>query len=152
MATLGIVFTYEKNRDGAMLITLATAASGFNTSEYRPVLLDAAKTRYLPPPDGGGSSGRRDGVVVALNRWRMDPKILPADKVVWLGIEALTSEAHRIAAALALEQAKKDHVEVLAWPELAQPYTFTLTTTDRRTINSEDLKGKVILLDCWTSL
>jgi RNA polymerase sigma factor (sigma-70 family) len=152
MATLGIVFTYEKNRDGATLITLATSASGIDTSEYRPVLLDANKTRYLPQPDGGGSSGRRDGVVVSLNRWRMDPKILPADKVVWLGIEALTSEAHRIAATLALEQAKKDHIDVLPWPELAQPYTFTLTTTDRRTIRSEDMKGKVVLLDCWTSL
>jgi RNA polymerase sigma factor (sigma-70 family) len=152
MATLGIVFTYEKNRDGATLITLATSASGINTSEYRPVLLDAGKTRYLPQPEGGGSSGRRDGVVVSLNRWRMDPKILPADKVVWLGIEALTSEAHRIAATLALEQAKKDHIDVLPWPELAQPYTFTLTTTDRRTIRSEDMKGKVVLLDCWTSL
>jgi len=152
VAPMGIVFAYEKNRDGATLITLATAASRFETSEYRPVLLDAGKTRYLPEPDGGGSSGRRDGVTVSLNRWRMDPKILPADKVVWVGIEAVTTEAHRIAAIEALEVAKKEHVEVLPWPELAKPYAFTLTTTDRRTIRSEDLRGKVVLLDCWTSL
>jgi RNA polymerase sigma factor (sigma-70 family) len=152
MATLGIVFTHEKNREGATLITLASAASGIENPEYRPVLLDAGKTRYLPEPDGGGSSGRRNGVVASLNRWRMGPKILPADKVVWLGIEGVTPEAHRIAAALALEQAKKDHIEVLSWPEPARPYAFTLTTLDGRTIRSEDLKGKVVLLDCWTSL
>jgi RNA polymerase sigma factor (sigma-70 family) len=152
MATLGIVFTYEKTPDGAALITLATAGSGFDESEYRLVLLDAGKTRYLPDPDGGGSSGRRDGVTVSLNRWRMDPKILPPEKVVWLGIEAVTPEAHRIAAIDALKVANKEHIEVLPWPELARPYSFTLTTTDRRTIRSEDLKGKVVLLDCWTSL
>jgi RNA polymerase sigma factor (sigma-70 family) len=151
-ATLGIVFTHEKDREGATLITLASAGSGIDNPEYRPVLLDAGKTRYLPELDVGGSSGGRHGVVASLNRWRMDPKILPADKVVGLGIEAVTPEAHRIAATLALEQAKKDHIEVLSWPEPARPYAFTLTTLDGRTIRSEDLKGKVVLLDCWASL
>jgi hypothetical protein len=121
-------------------------------AEHRPVLLDAGKTRSLPELDGGGSSGRLDGVTVSLNRWRMDPKILPPEKVVWLGIEAVTPEAHRIAATLALEVAKKEHLEVLQWPELGKPYAFTLTTTDGRTIRSEELKGKVVLLDCWTCL
>jgi len=87
---------------------------------------------------------------MVLTRWRMDPKVLPADKVAMMGIEVLTPEAHRIAAAAALERAKKAHIDVLPWPMLGQPYSFTLTTVDGRKIHSVDLKGKVVLLDCWS--
>src|SRR5262245_48887966 len=39
--------------------------------ECRPVLLDAEGKRYLPRVFHGGSSARRNGPVVVLQRWRM---------------------------------------------------------------------------------
>src|SRR5262249_12319495 len=106
--------------------------------------------RYRPALIAGGGAGFRGNAAVVLNRWRMDPKILPPEKVALLGIEALTPEALRIAAAEALEQATKAHIEVLPWPTLGHPYSFALTTVDGRKIRSSDLKGKVVILDCWS--
>lgn len=152
MSTLGLVFIYEKDRDGAALITLAGALPESRQPEYRPVLLDAGKKRYLPNPlPPGGSSGGRGGVVVALSRWRMDPKVLPFEKVALIGIEAPTPEFHRIVAREALEQARKEGLEVLPYPELGKSYDFTLTTTDGKKIRSQDLRGKVIVIDCWAT-
>jgi thiol-disulfide isomerase/thioredoxin len=151
MATAGIVYFYEKGPDGAARITLAGATSGPSHPEYRPVLLDAGKKRYLPESLEGGLSGLSGGPVVALSRWRMDPKILPAEKAALIGIEALTPEFHRAAAREAVERARKAGVEVLPWPEVGRAYAFRLTTIDGRVLRSEDLKGKVVVIDCWAT-
>ena len=98
----------------------------------------------------GGGSGRGDGVAVALSRWRMDPKVLPAKKVARIGIEALTPEFHRAASRAAAERAARAGVEVLPWPDVGQRYSFALTTVDGKRLRSKDLKGKVVLLDCWS--
>lgn len=154
MATLGIVFTYRKDQ-GAALITLAAALPGRNPPDYRPVLLDAKGKRYLPSDtrSGGFSERRGDGgsVIVALSHWRMDPKVLPADKVNRIGIEGLTPEHHRIAARAALERARKEGIEVLSCPEIGKPFDFVLTTLDGKKIRSGDLRGKVVLIDCWAT-
>jgi hypothetical protein len=151
MIKQGISCIYEKGADGAVLITLACLAADMQAAgDHRPVLLDANGKRYLPELSIGGGAGFRGNAAVVLNRWRMDPKILPPDKVVLMGIEALTPEAHRIAAAEALEHAKKAHIEVLPWPTLGLPYSFTLNTVDGHKIRSAELKGKVLVLDCWS--
>jgi peroxiredoxin len=151
LSTLGIVLVYEKDRDGAALITLAAALPGNRPPEYRPVLLDGAKKRYLPERLRGGGSSGRHGAIVVLTRWRMDPKILPADKVALIGIEALTPEYHRLAARAAQERARQEGVEVLPWPEVGQAFDFTLTTADGHKVRGRDLRGKVVLIDCWAT-
>jgi thiol-disulfide isomerase/thioredoxin len=40
---------------------------------------------------------------------------------------------------------------VLPWPQAGEAYPFTLTTIDGRKIHSENLKGKVVLIDCWAT-
>jgi thiol-disulfide isomerase/thioredoxin len=148
----GIVYVYEKGEDGAVRITLAGTTPGPGRPELRPVLLDAGKKRYLPESiPGGGWSGLSGGPIVALSRWRMDPKVLPAERVALIGIEAMTPEFHRAAGREATERARKAGVEVLPWPEVGQNYSFRLTTTDGRVIRSEGLKGKVVLIDCWAA-
>src|SRR5947209_1444894 len=143
MSTLGITYFYDKDPDGAVVIIMAFPArddaSGPNR-ELRPVLLDAAGMRYLPRMVNGGSSGKRNGPATALYRWRMDPKVLPADKVARIGIEAVTADAHRIAAHEAQERAKNLKLEVLPWPQVGEPFPFTLTTIDGRHLRSEELK------------
>ena len=88
----GVAFNYDKDADGAAVVTLATG-TGFGVlargrPDYRIVLYDANKTRYLPAAAGSVSAGsQRDQAVVTLARWRMDPTVLPADKVKLIGIE-----------------------------------------------------------------
>ena len=151
-ATQGVVFIHEKDGDGAALITLACARVGPSPPEYRPVLFDAEKKRYLPITNSsGGSSGRLDGSIVSLIRWRMDPKVLPDAKVAKIGIEAKTPESHRFTAIEATATAKKQGLEVLPYSEVGKAYEFTLTTTEGKQIRAEDLRGKVIVVDCWAT-
>jgi RNA polymerase sigma factor (sigma-70 family) len=151
MSLRGMVCVYETDSDGAAVITLAGALPRAQPPEYRPVLLDAGNERHIPERMRfGGGSGRGDGVAVALSRWRMDPKVLPARKVARIGIETLTPEFHRAASRAAAERAARAGVEVLPWPEVGQPYSFALTTVDGKSLRSKDLTGKVVLLDCWS--
>jgi RNA polymerase sigma factor (sigma-70 family) len=147
----GVACVYETDPDGAAVITLAGALPGARPPEYRPVLLDAGNERHIPERMRfGGGSGRGDGAAVALSRWRMDPKVLPAKKVARIGIEALTLEFHRAGSRAAAERAARAGVEVLPWPEVGHPYAFALTTIDGKSLQSKDLKGKVVLFDCWS--
>jgi RNA polymerase sigma factor (sigma-70 family) len=153
MATLGITYLFEKAPDGAALITLAYALPEPGEEpwrELRPVLLDAKGKRHVPTdPPSGGYSSRRGGPRVVLQRWRMDPKVLPADRVVRLGVEAVTVEGTRLAAREAREQARKAGVEVLPWPEVGKEYPVTLTTIDGRKLGPADFRGKVVVIQCW---
>ena len=152
MATQGVVFIHDKDADGAALITLAGAVVGSSPPEYRPVLFDANKKRYLPTAiENGGSSGRLDGSIVTLSKWRMDPKVLPDDKVAKIGIEAITPESHRFTALEAAEEARKLGLEVLPYPEVGKAFDFALTTNEGKQIRSVDLRGKVVVVDCWAT-
>jgi thiol-disulfide isomerase/thioredoxin len=99
----------------------------------------------------GGSGSIRNGPELAMYRWRMDPNVLPAQKVAQIGIEAVTPEAHRLAAREAQQRAKNANLEVLSWPEPGEAYSFTLTTVDGQKVRSAELKGKVVLIDCWAT-
>jgi thiol-disulfide isomerase/thioredoxin len=81
----------------------------------------------------------------------MDPKVLPDDKVAKIGIEVITPESHRFTAIEAAEQARKLGIEVLPYAEVGKAFDFTLTTTEGKQIRSGDLRGKVIVVDCWAT-
>src|SRR5262249_23704921 len=51
----------------------------------------------------------------------------------------------------ALERARKEGVEVLPCPEIGKPFDFVLTTTDGKKVRARDLRGKVVLIDCWAT-
>jgi RNA polymerase sigma factor (sigma-70 family) len=149
-----IALIYEKADDGSVVVFLAAARTRESAADYRPVLLDAAGKRCalaLFPQRGSMTSSRGDGLGVALSRWRTDPKGVPASGVAWVGVEARTPEYHRSVAAAALQRARQEGVEVLPRPVVGQPFTFTATTVDGKNIRSQDLHGKVVLIDCWAS-
>ena len=81
----------------------------------------------------------------------MDPQTLPASKAVYLGIEILTTKGRLVQAKEVLNRAKKAGVELLPFPEAGVVYEFVLTTMDGKTIRSSDLRGKVVLIDCWAT-
>jgi peroxiredoxin len=144
-------YIYDKVPDGAAQIIMAYLTPDLKAREYRPVLLDAGGKRYLPKRVMGIGAGRRGEGNFVMQRWRMDPNVLPAVNVASIGIEALTPESRMIAAREALERARAFHIEVLPWPQPGGAYPFNLTAIDGRKIRSEDLKGKVVLIDCWSA-
>jgi uncharacterized protein (TIGR03067 family) len=150
LSTLGIVFLFEQDSARAAVITMASALPGQHAPEYRPVLLDGKKNRYLPEAMGGGMSGR-EGAIVSLGRWRMNPKTLPAQKVALIGIEALTPEFHRDVARQALEKARQAGIEAFPYPEVGQVFNFAATTIDGKKVNSEALRGHVLVIDFWAT-
>ncbi len=57
----------------------------------------------------------------------------------------------RSASAEAIGRARARGIDLLPWPRVGQPYEFTLETGDGRVVRSLDLKGKVVLIDCWAT-
>jgi hypothetical protein len=145
----GVVAIEEKDKDGALLLTLAHPAptNGAGHVEFRPVAFDDQGKRHVLDLVYGAGTGE-----VAMNRFRLDAKKLPAEEVKRLGVEMLTPEGVRLIARQAIARAKKEGVEVLPPEEVGNTYDFVLTTTDGRKVRSADLKGKVVLLDCWSCI
>jgi RNA polymerase sigma factor (sigma-70 family) len=143
----GIVAFEEKDKDGALLLTLAHPAPTNRAGlvEFRPVAFDAQGKRHLPERLFGNGTGE-----VAMFRFRLDPKTLPAEKIKRLGVEMLTPEGVQLIARQAIARAKKEGVEVLPPALVGKEYDFVLTTLDGRKVRSEDLRGKVVLLYCWS--
>jgi RNA polymerase sigma factor (sigma-70 family) len=149
----GSVMRVGASRDGDLVITLATANVRGKPApvEYRPVVFDADRKRYLCSPPGGGRSFDDTGAEVALMEYRLTSRELPLEKVHYVGIEQLMKEGRRAIDARALENARAAGVEVLPAPYEGEAYDFTLTTSDGKKIRGRDLKGKVVVIDCWST-
>ena len=50
-----------------------------------------------------------------------------------------------------MREAREKGIEILSLPEVGRRYEFSLTTTDGKVIDSEKLRGKVVLIHCWES-
>ena len=159
--TNGIIsFNVKKDPQGAMLVTLAFIAKlegGEPDVEYRPVAVDGKKARYLfEGLEGGwGGSAPFPNVVLGMKEYRLDPEILPFDRVRSLGVEVVPAEVRReakaAASARAIQEARGAGIEILPRPEVGKPYEFALTAADGQELRSGALKGKVVLIDCWAS-
>ncbi len=117
-----------------------------------------------PPtrPVTGSGSGRlgtpsteipESGIVLVTYEYRLDPTVLPYDRVKRLGIEVVPAEVRRAEAATAsvraFHEANAANIELLPRPEVGKPYEFTLTAADGQVLRSAAMKGKVVLIDCW---
>jgi RNA polymerase sigma factor (sigma-70 family) len=158
-ATGGIELIVKKDRDGSMIVTLAYIArlvDGKLDVEYRPVAFDSTRARHLfgmGSGHGSSESAAIPGVMLKMGEYRLDPAMLAFDRVERLGIEAVPAEVRQADAAAAssraLQAAREAGVEILPHPEVGQPFAFSLTDAKGRVIRSTDLKGKVVLVDCW---
>lgn len=156
----GISLICRKARDGAMVLVLASVSrlvDGEPIAEYRPIALDGNKQRYLfEPGDGGGSTcpSSRD-VALAHQEFRLDPGVLPFERVAAMGIEVVPIDVRRAAresaSARALRDAREAGIAFLARPEIGKPLEFSLKDSEGRVHRSSDLRGKVVLIDCWAS-
>jgi RNA polymerase sigma factor (sigma-70 family) len=161
MASNGLSFMIKKDPQGAMVITLAyleRLADGEPGAEYRPVAFDDKKTRYVPERSRGGGwseTARFRGILLDLNEYRLNPDVLPFDRVARLGVEVVPAETRRAAKEAAsdqaFEEARKAGIQLLPRSAVGKPYSFALTAADGSALKSEAFKGKVTLIDCWAS-
>src|SRR5262249_34011196 len=107
---------------------------------------DIDQKRYHFKVDTGGSHAN-----VRLMRFRLDPTVLPADRAQFLGIEYLTPDGQKVVAKKAFQDAQAAGVEVMPMPEIGKAYDFTLTAMDGSKLRAADLRGKVVLIDCWAT-
>jgi peroxiredoxin len=138
----------EVDKDGALVLIMAHPA-GANPSgvpQFRPIAFDAARHRYALEGDGGVGTGQ-----VSMYRYRLKPEALPAKKVAYLGVEMMTADGERIIALEAAKRARKEGVEVLPFAEVGKIYDFTLTSIDGKKVHTKDLRGKVVVIDCWAT-
>jgi uncharacterized protein (TIGR03067 family) len=158
MHSNGTDLIVKKDPQGALVVILAyvTRFHGDTADrEYRPVAFDYKRRGYLLTVGQGGSSGSASipGVTLVMREYRLDPAVLPYDAVKRLGIEVIPPDVRQAAKAdasvWALQAARDAGVEVLPRPEVGKPFAFSLTDTKGRAIRSADLKGKVVLVDCW---
>jgi RNA polymerase sigma factor (sigma-70 family) len=158
MATGGIALIIKHDADGAMLVSLANIAKlegGEPDREYRPVAFDDKKTRFLLDNHGGGGSGSAGfpGIMLSHYEYRLDPQRLGVDDVKALGIEVVPAEIRQAAAAAkssqAFQEARDFGIEILPKPLVGKPFVFTLTTADSVVFRAGEIKGKVVLIDCW---
>ena len=156
--TSGIDLIVKKDAQGALVVILAyvTKFEGETPDlEYRPVAFDDKRERYLPQIVQGGSSGSASipGVTLVMREYRLAPALLPYDRTKSLGIEVIPPEVRQTAKSAASERAikvaREAGIEILPLPEVGKPFVFSLTDTKGRAIRSSELKGKVVLIDCW---
>jgi hypothetical protein len=84
-----------------------------------------------------------------VNRYRLPPEVLPADRVRNVGVEELPPEGRREAAEHAARLSRARGIEPLPLPEPGRTYEFALTAEDGRRVRSRDLVGRVVVIHCW---
>ena len=141
-ATQGMVALMDDD-NGAMSVSLAFPEG---SGELRVVALDKTGNRFeLKGGEGGSSNG------VALFRHRLDPAVLPRAQVARIGVEQITERGKIERREAAMAKAKELSLDILPRPFVGEPYAFSLKDTAGRAIRSQDLKGKVVLIDCWAT-
>lgn len=124
----GISLTYLQNVKGDLFINLAGVEIVNKTKvvEYRVVVLDHHRKRYLATPCGGivGHSDG-DGLRAALQGFLLTSRVLPVGNVRYLGVERKIQHESQEKTAKKLE-ARKDDPKALKMFENGMGYTWAL--------------------------
>lgn len=67
------------------------------------------------------------------------------------GVEMMTPEGRRVASDRAIQRARAAGWEIAPLFEIGRQVSFEWTCADGRRIRSSDLRGRVILIDCWAT-
>lgn len=113
--------------------------------EYRPYLVKNGR-RVKFSPSGMIST---DGISAAIFSATADDGIAAGQ--ARLGLERLTPAGRRELSLAAFDEARGRGFPVLPAPEPGKPYRFRLKTHSGEFLDSESLRGRVVLIDCWAT-
>jgi thiol-disulfide isomerase/thioredoxin len=146
----GVLFTIDQEDSDSLKVTAAWVAQWLGGQRgqlgLRLVAFDEEGKRYVVPHRGVGAHND-----LIMMRFALDPNVLPASKVHYLGFEAMDAAGLKKISEAAVRRAREKQIEIISLPEVGHQYDFVLTATDGKKINSKDLRGKVILIDCWAT-
>ena len=112
-------------------------------------------TSSSPAKGVRAQTARFPEILIVMNEYRLDPNVLPFDRVKGVGFEMVPAEVLQAEADAArdraFQEARASGIELLPRPLVGKPYEFTLTVADGEIVRSDALKGKVVLIDCWAS-
>lgn len=126
---------------------------GGRLDEVRLMVETADGERHAADVGATSAGSGGDGVVGSV--MCMSPAELKRDDIRAVIVEHLTAEgiaraeARRKAAEEAVEEARKNCP--LPQPKVGQPFPFSLTSIDGGKLDSEALKGRVVVFDFWAS-
>jgi thiol-disulfide isomerase/thioredoxin len=141
----------ETDDRGRLVVTLILAGTMTEPGyRYRPVAFDSAGRRH-PLSERARTVMLSGGTRMAKALFLLPETTLAAGGVAQLGIEELTPEGRQRASARAIGRLQASGIQPLPLPRIGLTYEFTLTATDGKEIGSEDLRGKVVLIDCWAT-
>ena len=141
-----LIALMEEGKDQELVLSFVHPAQVAGFHSMRPITFDRDGKRHeLKAVMAGGSKG------IMLERWRSDAATLRASNVAFVGLEGLTDEGVKMQIDAAREQARQQGLAVPPIPAVGQPFPFALTDTSGSAIDSESLRGKVVLLDFWAS-
>ncbi|TVQ32103.1 MAG: TlpA family protein disulfide reductase [Phycisphaeraceae bacterium] len=139
--------SYAFGRDGEFIVHHA-----FNPRQKEPPLGDCEFVFILATDEGelwdqrsmfsvgSGDVSLRKGV------FRLGER--PAEDF-WIGFAVLTPEGKRERAAEAMAKARELGLELPPPPVIGEPYEFDLPTIGGGRVRSQDLLGKVVIVDAW---
>lgn len=153
-------FVVDEALDGSLLVTAAWVPEWIprwleqfaeGVPDMCAVAFDESGNRHFLGRDYIGYEHSSPEGTTRMARFRLDPNQLPISEVRHLGFEALSRDGLKIASEAAVREAREKGIEILSLPEVGRRYEFSLTTTDGKVIDSEKLRGKVVLIHCWES-
>lgn len=138
----GILMISSIDHSGAFTLTVGWKPE--EGTNYRPVVFDSLKQRYLS--DSSTGPGAKD-MIMTKYTWNN----IKIENIARIGFEMLTPAGWLVASKEALKRAKKMGIKVLPYPQIGEPFEFELETYDGGLIRSKELLGKVVVLDCWAT-
>ena len=143
--TGGVVFTIVDDPNHAFH-ALASTIDDDRVKELEGVVFDSAGNRHELIKN---RVGRHENMKML--RFRLDEKPLNGHGIKFFAIEGLTVFGEHQLSRLAVQKAAEQGIDVLPLPILGSQFEFRLTTADGNTIKSSELRGKVVIVDCWAS-
>ncbi|MFG0331527.1 MAG: peroxiredoxin family protein [Phycisphaerales bacterium] len=121
--------------------------AGSKKPEFQPYLLTAENEMI-----SGGSRSSMSNGHTELTTWRINPSDAGGvNAIARLGFASLDFEGKKQRAAEASRLASADGASTLPLPVVGEPMKFELPLMDGTVIRSDDLQGKVVLIDCWAT-
>jgi thiol-disulfide isomerase/thioredoxin len=134
----GQVIVYHVRKD-------ESESHGAEAPEYRVYLLDADGQQIRS--GGSMSMSGRSRLGVSRFQFRSEQDQEPAS----IGLAVLTFEGKKQLSEAALARAAEAGASALPLPVVGRPFAFDLPTIDGGRVRSEDLRGKVVLIDAWAT-